>query len=246
MWRAYPPILKTLVLHLGHEPLVAFLPFFKVTDCAFFISTFFLHLTQYASVMLISWVLITPAIYKDFFGAVRHPPVMIFPSDPALTVRGRQGKRFNAGRENMRMDYYEQFSMPAKALRKGRATLFTFKARKDRPGRDLTVAYDARHPPAEGFGVEYAYWIAFRSGGAAGGHYHRKKAEVFIPLAGSFSVELKDPQTGAAEELEISAKEGHALHVPAGMWHRVKALDGRPKLLVLASSPASEDDTFVE
>jgi hypothetical protein len=42
------PILNTLVEQLGHVPLVAGFPFFSLIFCGFFISTFFLHLTQYA------------------------------------------------------------------------------------------------------------------------------------------------------------------------------------------------------
>ena len=45
-----PPILKTLVPHFGQEPLVAGLPFFSFTFFGSFISTDFLHLTQYAFV----------------------------------------------------------------------------------------------------------------------------------------------------------------------------------------------------
>jgi hypothetical protein len=43
---AQPPILKTLVPHTGHMPLVAGLPFFRVTFCGSLISLFALHFTQ--------------------------------------------------------------------------------------------------------------------------------------------------------------------------------------------------------
>jgi len=46
----YPPILKTFVPHFGHEPFVAGFPFFNLTFFGSFISTDFLHLTQYAFV----------------------------------------------------------------------------------------------------------------------------------------------------------------------------------------------------
>jgi hypothetical protein len=45
-----PPILKTFVLHFGQVPFVAGLPFFSLTFFGSFISTDFLHLTQYAFV----------------------------------------------------------------------------------------------------------------------------------------------------------------------------------------------------
>jgi len=44
----YLPILKTVVPHLGHTPFVAGRLFFKVTLAGFLISTFALHLKQYA------------------------------------------------------------------------------------------------------------------------------------------------------------------------------------------------------
>jgi hypothetical protein len=42
----YFPILNILVPHVGQTPSVAGLPFFMVTDLAFFISRLLLHLTQ--------------------------------------------------------------------------------------------------------------------------------------------------------------------------------------------------------
>jgi hypothetical protein len=40
------PILNTFVLHTGHTPRVAGLPFLRVTIIGFLISTFFLHFMQ--------------------------------------------------------------------------------------------------------------------------------------------------------------------------------------------------------
>jgi hypothetical protein len=45
------PIRNTPVPHTAQIPLVAGLPFFKVTAVGFFISTFLRHLTQYASTL---------------------------------------------------------------------------------------------------------------------------------------------------------------------------------------------------
>jgi hypothetical protein len=47
-FQAYAPILNTFVEQFGHEPLIAGFLFFNVTFVGFLISTFFLHLTQYA------------------------------------------------------------------------------------------------------------------------------------------------------------------------------------------------------
>jgi len=46
------PILYIFVPQVGQMPFVAGLPFFIVTDFGFFISFFFLHLTQYPVVIL--------------------------------------------------------------------------------------------------------------------------------------------------------------------------------------------------
>jgi hypothetical protein len=46
------PIRNILVLHIGHTPWVAGLPFFIVTALALFISFLVLHFTQYASITL--------------------------------------------------------------------------------------------------------------------------------------------------------------------------------------------------
>lgn len=40
---AFPRILNTFVLHAGHSPFAAFIPFFIITSFEFFISTSFLH-----------------------------------------------------------------------------------------------------------------------------------------------------------------------------------------------------------
>lgn len=142
------------------------------------------------------------------------------------------------------MDFYEQFSFPEKTQRTKLAVLFTLKSRTNVPKRDLTVAFDSRHPLTEGFSVQYAYWLVFRKDGRAGDHYHKKKKEIFIPLGGSLSVELKDPKTGKKETLKIKASENHALYIPAGINHSVMAEEDGSILLVLANTPATEEDTY--
>ena len=50
----YLPILKTPVPHFGQVPFFAGLPFFIVMAFGAFISTFFLHFTQYAVTILVT------------------------------------------------------------------------------------------------------------------------------------------------------------------------------------------------
>jgi hypothetical protein len=66
----YPPILNTLVPQFGHTPFFAFLPFFMVTDCSSFMVTFFLHRTQYAS------VIVRPP-YANMLAAANYIPIEV-------------------------------------------------------------------------------------------------------------------------------------------------------------------------
>lgn len=56
------PILNTFVLQTGHTPLVAGLPFLRVTRIGFLISTFFLHFIQYAVAIVPSFGVDAPTI----------------------------------------------------------------------------------------------------------------------------------------------------------------------------------------
>jgi len=49
-----PPILQTVIPQLGHFPLAIFVPRFVLDSTGFCISTFFLHFTQYPSVIFTS------------------------------------------------------------------------------------------------------------------------------------------------------------------------------------------------
>lgn len=143
------------------------------------------------------------------------------------------------------MDFHEPFSLPEKSMKTKLATLFILKSKEHIPKRKLKVAFDSRHPLAKGFEVNYAYWLTFEKGGVGGGHYHNEKAEMFFPLNGSFRIDLEDAKDHRTEAIHLDTKENHALYVPVGICHTVTSLDDGGILLVLATTPGTEEDTFM-
>lgn len=142
------------------------------------------------------------------------------------------------------MDSHEPFSLPEKTEKTKLATLFTLKSKQHWPKRTLSVAFDSRHSLVEGFDVNSAYWLVFEKDGRAGGHYHNKKAEIFYVPKGTIEVELEDVKNKEKETIVLEAKKNHALYIPTGVKHSVVSKENGSILIVLATSPGTEDDTF--
>jgi mannose-6-phosphate isomerase-like protein (cupin superfamily) len=67
-------------------------------------------------------------------------------------------------------------------------------------------------------------------------HYHARSEEIYVFLEG-----------GGEMEVEGDAREvgpGHAVLIPAGVWHRIAAGQSGARFLCCCAPPYSDDDTF--
>lgn len=126
-------------------------------------------------------------------------------------------------------------------------TRYELPQRRDpaKPGRSLSVAWDARFPVVPGLTVSYSYVMRFdQPGGVAGNHFHRKKQELFYPVHGEFTVVLADLESGEREQADMSGAAPFFLHVPVLVAHAVVARSAGACLLVLADAPNATGDEF--
>lgn len=140
------------------------------------------------------------------------------------------------------MDIY---SMPVRKRRGKLANVFYMPPRRNRqkPGRELVVAYDARHLLVKKFKLRYSYFVHFfKKGAIAGNHYHNKKEELFIPIKGNFTVLLTDIKTNSRQKINISSKEFPVIHIKKRIAHKVISRSKDSVLLVMASCPGSIED----
>lgn len=141
----------------------------------------------------------------------------------------------------------EEYSKPRKVEKRKLCTLYYLRPRSQsvKPGRELIVAYDRRHPRIKHFEARYVYIVRFfKSGNVAGNHYHEKKEEVMFPIKGRLTVYLQDVKTKKREKIIIDAKLPVALQVKPRIAHAVASQTPGDVLLVLASNPSSENDDF--
>lgn len=93
------------------------------------------------------------------------------------------------------------------------------------------------------YGIVHVYFMsALSSEFPVGKHYHKRKAEVMIPVSGTITFDLVDPD-GRKHQITLSGHSSKALLVRPGTWHQVSSTDGAV-LAVLASTPyeGAEDD----
>lgn len=144
-------------------------------------------------------------------------------------------------------DPMDQFSTPIKSetTRFGRLLTLPVRAHPDKPGRELSVVWDARVPLVEGFDNCYSYIVQFTAqGNVAGNHYHKIKQEIYFPVEGEFVVILENPKTKERETIQLRSVDHIALFVPSGIAHVVRAETTSATLLVTATSPQVDRDEF--
>ncbi|MDD4995219.1 MAG: WxcM-like domain-containing protein [Patescibacteria group bacterium] len=144
-------------------------------------------------------------------------------------------------------DPMDQFSHPTDKKDYKLGTLFYMTPRRNpaKPGRELVVNFDDRFPIIPSFKAHYSYYVRFlEDGNSAGNHYHQKKKELFIPICGSFTVTLEDIDTKERVQLDLRSAEGAVFFVPSLISHRVTAKKAGAVLLVIATSPNTDDDEF--
>lgn len=136
----------------------------------------------------------------------------------------------------------KDLSIPKSFKQSKLATLFYFSPRK-KFKHTFTVVWDKRFPLLQKFKNNYSYVIDFsEKNDVAGNHYHKKKHEIFIPLQGRIKVYLKNVITEKKEEINLS--KNSCLSIPPGIAHAAVAKTARAILLVIASSPSTEEDEF--
>ncbi len=124
---------------------------------------------------------------------------------------------------------------------------FFFDSRRnpDKPGRELIVPYDSRFPLMPDFAPSYIYSVRiFEKGSVAGNHYHKKKREIFFPLAGDFELFLESVQTHEKEKHSLNSLDNVAFFIPTEVAHAIVPKQDSGVFLVLATSPNTEDDEF--
>ena len=149
--------------------------------------------------------------------------------------------------EERHTDPMDQFSKPREVQRTELASIFYMNVRNSpaKPGRSLLVTHDSRTPLIEGFTCRYSYAVRFdHAGDAAGGHFHRSKEELFVPMVGTFRILLEDPVSKKQEAHSVSALSPQILHIRTGVAHKVIALEPGAVLLVHATAPNLESDEF--
>ena len=145
-------------------------------------------------------------------------------------------------------DSNDIYSIPQKATTTNCSKIFELPVRKNinKPGRELQVTFDSRMPLVSGFECSYSYIVKFdRINSSAGGHYHLKKQEIYIPILGKFTVLLKDINTDNIEEVVIDSELSQSLYVRTNIAHKVTALTDKAILLVHATAPNSESDEIL-
>jgi hypothetical protein len=111
-----------------------------------------------------------------------------------------------------------------------------FPTRVDARGK-LSFVEGERHVPFVVRRVFYLYDLA--AGEARGGHAHKQLEQVFVPLAGCFSVTLDDGAAKRAHRLDSPSK---GLYVAPMTWAVLENFSAGAVCLVLASERYDESD----
>ncbi|PIY96388.1 MAG: hypothetical protein COY66_04170 [Candidatus Kerfeldbacteria bacterium CG_4_10_14_0_8_um_filter_42_10] len=136
----------------------------------------------------------------------------------------------------------DQYSSPLKIEETKLGIKYWLNPRRTKPGRELLVIYDQRLPFMK-FKLRYSYYVRFlEEGVAAGNHYHKKKEEIFIPLAGEFEVHLENIVSKEREIIKLNAFENVAFYVRTNVSHKVTSNKKEGVLLIMASQPNNDED----
>jgi len=144
-------------------------------------------------------------------------------------------------------DPMDVYSKPVKTEKHKLCTQYFMVPRADprKPGRELLVTYDDRFPFVEGFVAHYSYLVRFlEEGNFAGNHYHEKKHELFVPVVGEFTIDLEHIETKERESVGVRSDENSVLYIHPLVAHKVTTKTKNGVLLVIATSPNSDEDEY--
>jgi dTDP-4-dehydrorhamnose 3,5-epimerase-like enzyme len=92
--------------------------------------------------------------------------------------------------------------------------------------------------------IEEVYVLFSNQGSVRGNHYHKETLEFFSVISGKAKVALKNLETGAFEELILSASNDVILKVPPNVVHAFKNEEEEPfVMLAISSREYNKDDT---
>jgi len=126
-------------------------------------------------------------------------------------------------------------------------TLFALPEREasGKSGRKLLVPFDKRFPLVEGFEFNYMYLVEIKEfGSEPGHHYHHQKHELMMVVSGSARFLFKDIEADEIRSATLDGRKNRIIHVKPRIAHAVVPLIIPTIILVMASSPNTEDDEF--
>lgn len=92
--------------------------------------------------------------------------------------------------------------------------------------------------------IEEIYVLFSNKGSVRGNHYHKKTLEYFSVISGKVKVALQNLDTGAFEEVIMSAANNFILRVPPNVVHAFKNEEEQPLIiLAIASKEYNKLDT---
>lgn len=141
----------------------------------------------------------------------------------------------------------DKYSIPVKHKKTELAELFVMpeRAKPEKPGRTVTVTWDARQPLLPDFANRYSYIVRFtQPGGQAGNHYHQQKHELYFAVRGKLRVVLEDTKSKRREAFTLQEGDNTFLYVKPPVAHVVISESASDVLLVIASSPEVTTDEF--
>lgn len=139
----------------------------------------------------------------------------------------------------------EQYSQPLSRDENNLRTIYTLNPRDGKKWRLWLPVFDERFPYNEHFStLPFVYFtLNHERNNISGNHYHLRKREILIPVAGIYEFHLEDIRTWEKESFIIdSSKESKAVYVPIEVSHKVVSLLDTGALCVLASTPSSLED----
>lgn len=107
------------------------------------------------------------------------------------------------------------------------------------PRGNLTFLESSRHVPFDIKRIYYLYDVP--AGANRGAHAHRKLAQLFVPLSGSFDIHLDD---GKKRKTFHMNRPYIGLYVCPMMWRILDNFSAGAVCLVLASEFYTEDDYY--
>lgn len=155
-----------------------------------------------------------------------------------IVIKEREENELN----NKKID---DLSLPVSQKETDFSILFEMPVRKDKekPGRNLEVAWDKDFPLVKGMEGGYVDILRITAIGARpGNHYHEKKKEIYFVLGGTIYVILEDPRTKEREKIFLDARFSKALYIKPGIAHVIDPYTDHATVLIVADNSNSDKE----